>query len=150
MVVRPLASAMARHCAAIHAPAFAHAWDDAEFEHLLSADNIVADGAFEVPGERLAGIILSRCAAAEAEILTVAVASARRRQGVAKTLLGTHFGRLSRFGAKAVFLEVGTDNAAARALYEGFGFRQVGQRPGYYRNAQGSEIAALILRRDLA
>jgi ribosomal-protein-alanine N-acetyltransferase len=147
---RPLPSEAAQNCTALHAPAFAHPWDEADFEQLLSADNIVADGAFEVPAERLAGMVLSRAAAEEAEILTIAVATARRRNGIAKALMSAHLGRLSSVGIKAVFLEVATDNNGALALYEGFGFRQVGERKGYYRNANGSAIAARLLRRDLA
>jgi [ribosomal protein S18]-alanine N-acetyltransferase len=150
VVFRPLPSESALHCAGLHAPAFAHPWAVADFEQLLSADNIVADGAFEGPGERLAGMVLSRVAAEEAEILTIAVSAARRRNGIAKALMGAHLGRLSSVGIKALFLEVATDNNAALALYEGFGFRKVGERKGYYRNANGSAIAARILRRDLA
>jgi len=149
VVFRPLPSAAAPQCAGLHAPAFAHPWDVAEFEQLLSADNILADGAFEVPGDRLTGMVLSRRAAGEAEILTIAVAAARRRHGIAKALMGAHLGRLSRLGIKALFLEVATDNSAALSLYGGFGFRQVGERKGYYRRADGSAIAAKILRRDL-
>jgi [ribosomal protein S18]-alanine N-acetyltransferase len=150
VVIRPLPGAMSLQCAAIHAPSFAHPWGEAEFEQLLSADNIVADGAFEGAFNRLAGMVLSRRAAEAAEILTIAVMPARRRHGIAKALLRAHFGRLARFGTKTLFLEVATGNEAALALYHGLGFRQVGQRQGYYPNAHGSPLAALILRRDFA
>jgi [ribosomal protein S18]-alanine N-acetyltransferase len=149
VVFRPLASQSALHCAGLHAPAFAHPWGIAEFEQLLSADNIVADGAFEAPGDRLTGMVLSRVAADEAEILTIAVSAARRRHGIAKALMGAHLGRLSSVGIKALFLEVAVDNHAALGLYEGFAFCQVGERKGYYRNANGAAIAAKILRRAL-
>ena len=48
-------------------------------------------------------------------------------------------------GAQAVLLEVAEPNVAARALYAGFGFQEVGQRRHYY--ADGSD--ALVLRYDI-
>jgi ribosomal protein S18 acetylase RimI-like enzyme len=52
-------------------------------------------------------------------------------------------------GATEVFLEVSVDNAAARALYAGLGFREVGLRPDYYEEAVGAARDALVLRRSL-
>jgi ribosomal-protein-alanine N-acetyltransferase len=39
---------------------------------------------------------------------------------------------LGGLGAEEIFLEVRESNAAARALYAGFGFREVGRRARYY------------------
>ena len=39
-------------------------------------------------------------------------------------------------GAEIAWLEVGPSNAAARALYESFGFKEVGRRPRYYDDTQ--------------
>jgi ribosomal-protein-alanine N-acetyltransferase len=147
---RPLSSAIAAQCAAIHAPAFAHAWSATDFEQLLSAENVIADGALDSARGRLVAMVISRRAADEAEVLTLAVASGRRRNGLGRALLATHFGRLSALGIRTLFLEVGADNSAARALYERLGFALVGQRTGYYRQSDGSDVGALILRRDLA
>ncbi len=47
--------------------------------------------------------------------------------------------------AQTLFLEVGADNPAARALYGSLGFAKVGDRKGYY---QGRD--ALVLRLPLA
>jgi len=52
----------------------------------------------------------SRMAAGEAEILSVAVAPARRGKGLARVLLNHHLRRLAGLGIHAVFLEVGKDN----------------------------------------
>ncbi len=51
--------------------------------------------------------------------------------------------------ARAVYLEVAEDNAAARRLYGREGFSIAGRRRGYYRRAASREMAALVLRRDL-
>ncbi len=46
--------------------------------------------------------------------------------------LGRLLGHYGKRGATRVALEVRTSNVAARRLYEGFGFYQVGRRKGYY------------------
>ena len=79
---------------------------------------------------------MSRRAADEAEILSVAVARAWRGRGLARRLLDLHLRRLAGFGLRAVFLEVDEDNEPARRLYARAGFREVGRRPGYYPQGQ--------------
>jgi ribosomal-protein-alanine N-acetyltransferase len=88
-------------------------------------------------------------AAGEAEILSVAVAPARRGKGLARILLNHHLRRLAGLGNRAVILEVGKDNTPALSLYRRSGFKEVGQRPGYYQHDKKGAVAALVLRRDL-
>ena len=132
--------------AKLHAAAFRHGWSDGEFERLLIERNVVAHRA--TAGGALLGFILSRLAADEAEILSVAVAQPRRGRGIATALLKLHLGRLAGLGARAVFLEVDEDNEPALRLYRRAGFREVGRRPGYYQQNNGP-TTALVLRRDL-
>jgi ribosomal-protein-alanine N-acetyltransferase len=91
------------------------------------------------------GMVLARVAADEADILTLAVAPAARRRGLGRTLLLAAMEEAGRRGAKTMFLEVGVDNTAARALYAACGFAQVGRRRGYYSG--GGD--ALVLRAAL-
>ena len=51
------------------------------------------------------------------------VDDARRRQGLARALLGAVADWAWRRGARAIYLQVGERNAAARTLYEAAGFR---------------------------
>ena len=90
-----------------------------------------------------------RTAADEAEILTIAVLPAARRQGRAARLVRACLGEASAAGAARLHLEVAGSNAAARALYLSAGFVETGRRPGYYRGASGREDAVLM-RRELA
>jgi len=90
------------------------------------------------------GMLLGRVATDEAEILTLAVAPLARRRGVAFALLRAGMTAASERGAAALFLEVSTGNAPARALYAAAGFAEVGRRTGYYSN--GTD--ALVLRID--
>ena len=133
--------------ARLHAASFHRGWSDGEIEQMLLDRSTVAHRA--MVGRSLAGFILSRMVAGEAEILSVAVASARRGHGIARALLNLHLRRLAGLGARAVFLEVDENNTAARRLYARAGFREVGRRPGYYQQGRDKPAAALVLRRDL-
>src|SRR5580704_13905865 len=88
--IRPIGAERSAECAAIHAASFAYPWQEADFEQLLVALGTFADGAVEAKEERLAGFVLSRVAAGEAEILTIAVAPEWRRRGIATSLLAPH------------------------------------------------------------
>jgi [ribosomal protein S18]-alanine N-acetyltransferase len=129
--------------AVVHGASFQRGWDEEEIRRLLIESNVVAHRA--VRGRTLIGFILSRRASGEAEILSVAIAPAWRRRKLSRPLLDLHLRRLAGLGTRSVFLEVGKDNAPARALYRRAGFHQVGQRQGYYSGG----MAALVLRRDL-
>ena len=133
--------------AALHAASFSRGWSEHEFEQLLTDRNVLADRA--ASGRVTVGFILSRRAADEAEILSVAVARTWRGRGLARRLLDLHLRRLAGLGLRTVFLEVDEDNAPARRLYARAGFCEVGRRPGYYAGVNGNSTAALVLRRDL-
>ena len=144
-----LAQAAARDAAGIaglHGASFHRGWSDGEIERMLADRDVLAHRATR--GRSLVGFILSRLAADEAEILSVAVASSRRGKGLARRLLDLNLRRLAGLGTHAVFLEVDEGNVPARRLYQRAGFRDVGRREGYYPAGKGA--AALILRRDLA
>lgn len=133
--------------AALHGAAFRRGWSEDEFERLLIDKSVIAHRAMS--GRTLVGFIISRLAAGEAEILSVAVASSRRGRGLARKLLDLHLRRLAGLGASAVFLEVDEDNAPARRLYDRARFRDVGRRPAYYARGAQAPANALVLRRDL-
>lgn len=146
--IERLDAAHSEAAAAVHAGSFTYAWPPDDIEALLAARSTYADGAFLRGGE-LAGFILSRVAADEAEILTVAVSPRRRGEGLAGQLMRANMAQLQGAGAKSWFLEVEAQNASALALYRRFGFTQVGERRSYYRKADGDAATALILRRSL-
>ncbi len=129
--------------AAVHAASFQRGWGEDEIHRLLADRTALAHRA--MIGRTLAGFILSRLAAGEAEILSVAIAPTYRGRKLARALLDLHLRRLAGLGARAVFLEVDADNEPACRLYRRAGFRKVGTRKGYYQ----SGAAALVLRRDL-
>jgi len=146
--VSPAGTRDAEQLAALHADAFRRGWSVEEFERLLIEHNVVADRAMS--GARLVGFVISRLAADEAEILSIAVAESHRGRGLARKLLDVHVRRLAAYGIASVFLEVGEHNIPARRLYAGLGFREVGRRESYYMDAGKETGTALVLRRDLA
>src|SRR4051794_8742780 len=94
-----LGAALPREAAAfatLHAASFNRGWSEQEFEHLLTDRSVIADRAGR--GRGIVGFILSRRAADEAEILSVAVARAARGRGLARSLLDLHLRRLAGFG----------------------------------------------------
>ena len=133
--------------AALHGASFQRGWGEDEVYRLLIEKNVVAHRAMTgaMTGPTMAGFILSRLAAGEAEILSIAIARKQRGRGFARPLLDLNLRRLAGLGARTVFLEVDENNRPARALYRRAGFAEVGRRNSYYQ----SGAAALILRRDL-
>jgi [ribosomal protein S18]-alanine N-acetyltransferase len=146
-----LSEASARDAAAIaslHTASFRRGWSEQEVEGLLIDRAVIAHRA--MLGGKLVGFIMSRLAADEAEILSVAVAARAQGRGFARQLLNLHLRRLAGLSARAVFLEVDEHNKPAIRLYERAGFREVARRPNYYPAADGKPATALVLRRDLA
>lgn len=92
------------------------------------------------------GFVLARVAADESEILTLAVAPAARRRGLARLLLHRARMEAATRGAASMVLEVAAANDPAQALYAAAGFVPVGRRRRYYPN--GAD--ALVLRAPLS
>ena len=132
----------------LHRASFHRGWGTEEFEQILIERNTLAHR-LRLGGSTI-GFIVSRTAADEAEILSVAVAQKHRGRGFSRDLLRTHLGHLAGHGLKTVFLEVEENNRPARALYERAGFRVVGRRERYYKDASGEQLNAVVMQRDLS
>ena len=130
--------------ATLHAACFSDAWDAMAIAGLLAGP-----GAFAIHCQD--GFVLARIAGGEAEILTLAVAPHARGKGLGRALLQAAIARAEEQGAHAMFLEVGSDNPHALALYAGLGFTKVGMRKGYYSSVSGGsgDGDALVLRLSL-
>jgi ribosomal-protein-alanine N-acetyltransferase len=86
----------------------------------------------------------------ELHLLNLTVAPGARGRGHARCLLDhlVAWGRTQR--ATQLWLEVRPSNLRAIALYERYGFRSVGRRPGYYPAAQGQREDATVMGLALA
>jgi [ribosomal protein S18]-alanine N-acetyltransferase len=149
-VIRPLRVEKAEDCAQLHGSSFAHGWSAEEVAALIASPSTLAAAALDPANGRLRGFILSRVAADEAEILTVAVNPSVRGKGVGRALVAENLRQAERAGARAMFLEVEEGNGPAIALYTRLGFATVGERPGYYRRKDGRPATAIIMRKGLA
>ena len=148
-----LALANAKDAAALartHARSFDLAWSAADIETLLTAPGGYAVVAREAAdADEACGFLLARAIAGEAEILTLAVDPAHRRQGLARALIEAAAGAAIAAGTETMFLEVAADNPAAPGLYQAAGFDRVGSRKGYYARPGQLAVDALVLRRTL-
>ena len=138
----------AAHLAAIHGASFHRGWGEGEFEAMMAEHNTLVQRLRL--GSKVIGFAVSRMAADEAEILSIAVAAAHRGRGLSRDLLSTHLGHLAGRGIRTVFLEVEENNHPARKLYDRAGFTVVGRRERYYREPGGRELNAIVMRRDLS
>ncbi len=86
----------------------------------------------------------------EAHVTTFAVLPAYRRRGIGGLLLAELMALSARIGALVVTLEVRLSNAAARDLYQRFGFRPVGVRPRYYTDNGEDALIMTTERLDSA
>ena len=149
-VIRLLRQDRAQACARLHSQGFAHPWSPEEIAALIASSSTVGAAALDPVSGRLRGFVLSRLAADEAEILSIAIDAAYRGRGLSRDLLLTHLGHLAGRGIRTTFLEVEENNRPARALYQRAGFSVVGRRERYYRQASGEQLNALLMRRDLS
>ncbi|WP_113338598.1 GNAT family N-acetyltransferase [Rhizobium cremeum] len=146
----------AEHCAEVaglHAQRFARPWNDGEFLSLLlqpssfgfvmwQTNTLI----FKAP---LAGFVLAREVAGEAEILTIAVNEKTARFGLGWRLMQAAMREARSRGGETMFLEVDDGNAPALGLYRKLGFERAGERPAYYADENGRRSSALVMRRDL-
>ena len=91
------------------------------------------------------GFLMGRVVASEAELLTLAIDPAARRQGQARDLV-TRFLDVARArAAEIAFLEVAANNAGALALYHACGFGTSGLRRAYYHQPCGAALDAVVM-----
>jgi [ribosomal protein S18]-alanine N-acetyltransferase len=147
MLIEPATLRDAPRLAQLHGASFHRGWGEGEFEQMLAERNTLVHRLRQ--GRKTIGFAVSRMAADEAEILSIAVEPGHRGRGLSRNLLLTHLGHLAGRGVRTVFLEVEENNQPARRLYDRTGFTVTGRRERYYRQ-QGEQLNALIMRRDLS
>jgi ribosomal-protein-alanine N-acetyltransferase len=147
-LVEPASLRDAADLAHIHSASFHRGWGEGEFERMLLERNTLVHRLRM--GRKIIGFSVSRMAADEAEILSIAVAKTHRGRGLSNSLLLTHLGHLAGRGIRTVFLEVEENNQPARRLYGRAGFTVAGRRERYYQRGGGEPLNAVLMRRDLS
>jgi len=122
-------------------------WSRAMFVTELAKPSARSLAAVARATDELVGyLILSRYVDAW-HVMNVAVAPNHRRRGVAAAMLAHLFAEAGVDEQRGYTLEVRVSNTPAIALYERFGFRSTGLRPGYYTDNRED---AIIMWRDAA
>lgn len=134
--------------AAIHSERFRRSWDGDELHSLLVQKPVFGFVVRQTntAARPLAGFVLARAVAGEAEILTIAVSAKTVRRGLGWRLMRAALREAHARDAEAVFLEVDEGNAAALTLYRNLGFIKVGERKAYYDRPGGGASTALVMR----
>ena len=146
--VYPAIAPLAAPIAALHAANFQDAWPESYWRQQIADPDVKVFVAAAGNGPPI-GVALVRQVADEAEILSLAVSPAHRRQGIAQRLLDHLMSDLSAEETRRILLEVSVENHAAIALYKRNAFKQVGLRKSYYRRS-GGPIDAKVLAREIA
>jgi ribosomal-protein-alanine N-acetyltransferase len=92
------------------------------------------------PRERVLGLIGLWLVIGEAHVVTIAVRPDCRRQGIGELLLLAAIETALEEHQDEMTLEYRISNHEARALYEKYGFRQVGVRAKYYSDTQEDAV----------
>lgn len=88
----------------------------------------------------LAAVVSLNWIADEVHLLSIAVAPVFQRQGLARSLLGTHLAFSQQMALNWMTLEVKWENTPALTLYRHYGFTTTGRRKKYYRDGQDARI----------
>lgn len=140
--------------------AYTHPWSRRHFaDSLASAYPAVMLLGEALPGELphprrsdgrvLLGYLVAMPGVDEVHLLNITVAPSQQRQGWARFMLDalTLWSRGQR--AQWLWLEVRASNAPARALYQRYGFQQVGLRRAYYPAGQLQREDAVVMSLNL-
>lgn len=145
--LRPLLHSDAAAAAGLHAKCFPDPWSARSFEEAI--EDMAARARGICRGTQLVAMALTREVAGEADLLTIAVDPAMRRQGLAAEMLGALIIELEAAGLSRLTLDVAEDNTAARRLYDRFGFAEDGRRPRYYAAGRDVPVDAVLMSRRL-
>lgn len=127
-------------------PAYGEAWSRRQVEDAMLIGNCHYG---LVGGEgNCAGFYLSRHGVQEEELLLLAVCPEHRNKGWGRKLLAQFTQQAQSRGSLRLLLEMRRGNPA-ETLYCTSGFVQIGERPNYYRSANGTRIDALTLAYEL-
>jgi ribosomal-protein-alanine N-acetyltransferase len=141
---------------ALHVECFEDPWSEKSIAEVLASPGVFAYLALAPakPGGPFGqgavgdpcGFAIARISGDEAELLSIGVARGWRRTGIAKRMIDTVLAAIERRRVRRLYLEVAEDNPHARALYERYGFVQVGRRDAYYRRRDGTVSALTMCR----
>ena len=95
------------------------------------------------------GFGFARFSKDEGEIIMIMIDPSFRHKGRGTLLLKKLLDDLKSIGCKKIFLEVGSNNEGAIALYKKNNFEKIGERKEYYSLKTGAKLNALVFQKVL-
>ena len=141
----PMAAEHLNDVAALELACFSRPWSRQMLAEELDNQCAAFLVALEPETEKVIGYAGLLVAADEGYITNVAVFPEQRRRGIAGQLLQVFLNFAEANHLAFLTLEVRPSNAAAIALYQGFGFQEAGRRKNYYDLPK--EDALILTRR---
>jgi len=130
----------------VHRECFPVYWKENEISDMLMASGTRA---WLARSGGPVGMLITRAQFEQAEILTIAVVPKSQKTGIAKAMMAEAEKELALAGVKKIFLEVAENNQSAYALYLKLGYSEMSRRTGYYHQADGSVIDALVMSKEI-
>ncbi len=133
---------------AVERAAYSPGWPATAFERELTQNAMARYVVLRPPGSsEVAGFAGLWLMVDEAHVVTVAVLPENRRCGYGRALVHALIEVARHHEMASATLEVRASNDAARALYRGYGFYEVGERKRYY--SDNREDAIIMTTEDL-
>jgi ribosomal-protein-alanine N-acetyltransferase len=138
----PMTESWLDEVVAVEARAYDHPWTRGNFSDSLRSGY---QAQVLVAGGQLLGYFVAMKGVDEVHLLNITVAPQYQSQGLGRLMLDG-LGLWARGqGAQWLWLEVRVGNERAQRIYEGHGFRRVGERKGYYPAAGGNREDAIVM-----
>ncbi len=137
---RPMQAADLERVLALEESAFSHPWTRKLYIDALTSYECWV---MYVDNQHVGHGVISQVLD-EAHLLNIAIAVEQQGQGFGLQLLEYLMQRASQRGCVECLLELRASNRAAYALYERFGFNEIGRRRDYYPALDGHEDALVM------
>ena len=121
------------------APTAAH-WSESFYAGLFADGQVNRISLIAEEEGSLRGFLIARIVGGECELENVVVAETSQRRGLGSTLIRALVNAARDRKVARIFLEVRESNAAARGLYEKYGFAISGRRASYYTDPREDAV----------
>lgn len=138
----PLSEARVESVVAIEELAYDHPWTRGNFLDSMQAGY---QAQLLVAGKQLLGYFVAMKGVDEVHLLNLTVAPQWQGQGWGRVMLDALAQWARGQGAQWLWLEVRASNERAQLIYTRHGYRRVGERKGYYPDANGKREDAVVM-----
>ena len=126
----------------IERAAYSHPWTPRNLQDAMGAGNLAQ---LLWQGDALVGYFVAMPGVDEVHLLNITVAPKRQGQGIARYLLDVLALWAMQLGKPWIWLEVRRSNERALAVYQRYGFEQVGLRKAYYPDTRTTREDAIVM-----